>query len=140
MQKPIHTGNINGKPVRFFATPLNDGLPDFPWHSTNDLMSACNLDGTARQHFMRMAQRDHVGTMQTIATPDGVVTVAPHYHAQGFVDAMVHVKRVKKRARADYDMAIMEAGKALFPMGMSFEYMIAAFHRWSDTKPAVAGE
>lgn len=140
MQKPIYTGKINGKPVRFFSTPLADGRPDFPWHSSDDLMAACNLDGAARQHFLRMTQRDHAETVKTIATPEGLVTVAPHYQAQGLVDAMVHVKRVKKRARLDYDMAIMDAAKAMFPMGMSMEYMIAAFHRWSDTKQSVAGE
>lgn len=140
MQNTIYTGKVNGKPVRFFATPLSDGRPDFPWHSTDDLMSACNLDGAARKHFLRMAQRDHADTVRTIATPDGLVTVAPHYQAQGLVDAMVEVKRVKKGARNDYDTAIIKAGEAMCPLGMSFEYMIAAFHRWSDPKPAVSGE
>ncbi|MBK3775924.1 hypothetical protein GAY31_17455 [Azospirillum brasilense] len=134
MQKPIYIGTVNGHAVRFFKTPLNDGRPDFPWHSVDDLMKACNLDRGQRRHFLRMMQKDHPGTIRTIATQDGVVTVAPHFQAQGLVDAMVHVKQAGKSARSDYDMAIMEAGIAAIPGGPSFEYTIAAFHRWSGAK------
>lgn len=135
MHTPIHTGIIAGKPVRFFRTPLNDGRPDFPWHAVDDLMAACNLDRQRRRHFLRMMQKDHPGTMRTIATPNGIVTVAPHFQAQGLVDAMIHVGCASSTARRDYDTAIFEAGEKDQPEA-SFEYTIAAFHRWSDEKTA----
>jgi hypothetical protein len=35
--KPLHIGTVAGRTLRFFRTPLNDGRPDFPWHSFDDL-------------------------------------------------------------------------------------------------------
>jgi hypothetical protein len=40
---PIYTGQVNGYPVRFFKTPLEDGRPDFVWHSVGDLENAIGL-------------------------------------------------------------------------------------------------
>jgi hypothetical protein len=37
--KPLHVAIVTGKQLRFFRSPNNDGRPDFPWHSTNDLQS-----------------------------------------------------------------------------------------------------
>lgn len=129
---PIHIAMIAGHPVRFFRSPINDGRQDFPWHAVDDLMAACRLGRSERRHFMRMMQRDHKEMVRTVATADGIVTVAPHPHAQGLVDAMVEVGRVTSSARNDYDKAIFEASEKAKPGGLSINDAIAAFHRWSD--------
>jgi hypothetical protein len=130
--KPIYTGTINGRSVRFFETPLNDGKPDFAWHSTDDLMKAANLDPAMIDHFMRWSKADHGDVFRTIATPDGLVTVAPHFVAQGFTDAMVAVGRVPASFPNEYHTAVVSADDAL-PL-KDIDGIIAAFHRHGDTQ------
>ena len=38
---PIHTGRLNGQPVRFFKGP--SGGPELPWHAVEDLYRALGL-------------------------------------------------------------------------------------------------
>ncbi|CAK0742658.1 hypothetical protein WCLP8_1360002 [uncultured Gammaproteobacteria bacterium] len=72
------TATISGHSVRFFASPLSG--PDFPWHSFDDLAAACDLDQNQREHFLRMAKRDHPNSTRVIATNAGLVTISPHPH------------------------------------------------------------
>ena len=127
--KPIHTGTINGHPVRFFKTPMNDGRPDFAWHSTDDLMKAANLTPEMQEYFLRSMKADHSGLYQTVATPDGLVTVAPHCAAQGFTQAMVAIGKVPASFPDEYHTAAFEADDALPFKG--FDDIIGAFHRHS---------
>lgn len=131
---PIYTGTINGAPVRFFKTPLNDGKPDFAWHSTEDLMKAANLSKDQLAGFMQVMKADHPNTYRTIATHDGLVTVAPHFVAQGFTAVMEHVGQVPKGFKNEYLMASFEADDKLPFKG--FDEIAAAFHRHSTTKEA----
>lgn len=137
IRTPVHTGAVNGHSVRFFKTPLDDGRPDLPWHAVDDLMKACGLTRPAeRTHFLRMAQKDWGDCIRTVATASGPVTVGPHYMAQGLVGAMIHVRRVKKRAEMDYTKAAASALEALTgDLGdeASIGYAIAASHRWNDS-------
>jgi hypothetical protein len=36
MLMPLHTGDINGSPVRFFRSPIGDGRADLPWLAWDD--------------------------------------------------------------------------------------------------------
>ncbi len=136
IRAPIHTGTVNGQPVRFFKTPLDDGRPDFPWHATDDLMKACGLKQPAeREFFLRSTRKDWGGSVRTVATSSGPVTLAPHYMAQGLLGAMVHVRRVKKKAETEYALAATAAMDALtgdLGVQASIGYVVSAFHRWSD--------
>ncbi len=129
INKPIYTGTINGHPVRFFKTPMNDGKPDFAWHSTEDLMKAANLTADMIEYFMRSTKADHSNLYQTVATPNGLVTVAPHCVAQGFTQAMVAVGRVPASFPDQYHIAAFEADDAL--PAKDFDGIVAAFHRHS---------
>jgi hypothetical protein len=42
--EPLHVAIVNGKQLRFFRSPNNDGRADFPWHSTDDLQSVFGLN------------------------------------------------------------------------------------------------
>ena len=101
MIEPIHVATINGQPVRFFRTPNDDGKPDLPWHRVDDLHHCLGLDRVMRRYFLNML-RKRAG-IQTVATTDGIVTVAPHYMAQGTLDAMVAQRMVLPSVRTAYD-------------------------------------
>ena len=135
---PIHTATINGHAVRFFWPPINDGRPDFPWHAVNDLMTAIGLPPGMIEHFLRGAKQDHAEMHRTIATPDGLVTVAPHPVAQGFLGAMVHVGRAPKTVELEYTKAITEAGECL-PYSQTIDGVIAAYHRWNSAADSAGG-
>jgi hypothetical protein len=127
--KPIYTGIINGHPVRFFKTPMNDGKPDFAWHSTEDLMRAANLDTAMIEYFMRSTPSDQRSLYRTVATPDGLVTIAPHCVAQGFTGAMVAVGKAPASFPDEYHTAAFEADDKLPLKG--FDEIIGAYHRHS---------
>ena len=112
--KPLHVGTVCGQPVRFFKTPNDDGRPDFPWHSVDDMQRAIGLPDDARKVLMRnMRTVGGEDLFRTIATPEGLVTVAPHFMAQGMLDAAVATGKVSPAARSDYDRAGTPAFKAL---------------------------
>ena len=127
--KPIHTAVINGVNVRFFKTPLNDGKPDFAWHSVDDLMKAANLSKDRIEFFMQTMKADHPNAYVTVATPDGLVTIAPHFVAQGFTEAMVAIGRTPASFPHEYHTAAFDADDKL-PV-KDFGGIIAAFHRHS---------
>ncbi len=130
---PIHAATINGKPVRFFVSPLKDGRPDFPWHCVGDLMSALMMDQPTREHFFRSLRDGPTAVVVSIPTDSGIVQVCPHFMAQGLVDAMVAVGVAPKKSRKEYDNAIFEAGEAHMEIDCrvgGFEHTIAAFKRW----------
>ena len=103
--KPIHVATINGHPVRFFKTPNNDGKPDFAWHSSEDLMWAANIKPAMINRFMRCCKADYGDFYRTVATPDGLVTIAPHFIAQAFTTAMVEVGHVPASFVYEYQSA-----------------------------------
>lgn len=84
---PIHTGTVNGSPVRFFRGP--DARPDMPWHALGDLTRALELPRALRRHLLQMTQRAWAGTLRTVATAEGVTILAPHFVAQGLIGAAV---------------------------------------------------
>ena len=63
------------------------------------------------------------GGMQTVATPDGIVTVAPHPAAQGAIEAAIEAGRVPASLRAEYRHAELEALQRIAPPGFPVEYM-----------------
>lgn len=135
---PIHVDSINSNNVRFFKTPLNDGRPDFPWHSVDDLTKAVGLNREQRQYFLRGSQQDHAKLHRTIATPDGLTTIAPHCVAQGFLGAMVHVSRAPKSIELEYTRAVTAAGE-LLPYSQTLDGVVAAYHRWNSATTSTKG-
>jgi hypothetical protein len=136
--EPLHVATVDGQPLRFFRTPLNDGRPDLPWHCVDDLHRCLGLDRNARRAFLRRLQnaREWGKDVRTVATADGLITIAPHYMAQGWVDAMIHEGMAPARVRREYDLAGTDAMKKLgvpFPFGSDefFAWMKAAMNRWA---------
>jgi len=122
---PIYTGTIGAASVRFFKAPTP--LPNLPWHCHDDLLRALGLPRALRRHMQQMLQKHWGKDLKTVATSDGVVTIAPHFAAQGLLGAAVEVGGPS--FETEYAMQAAEALKALagdLPPAASFEFCIEA--------------
>src|SRR4051794_10610767 len=85
---PIYTGALNGQPLRFFKSPLPS--PHFPWHASDDLHRCMRLPREVRRRFREQLKSSEWGKdVRTVATADGIITIAPHWMAQGFIGSMI---------------------------------------------------
>jgi hypothetical protein len=135
MIEPLHVAAVGQHSLRFFASPLNDGRPDLPWHAVDDLHQCLRLDRRQRRIFLaklRKWKQPH-----TVATATGIVTLAPHFMAQGTVDAWVEDGYVPASVRDEYDHASSEALEKLM-LGLTFPseqwpaWLADAMNRWDD--------
>jgi hypothetical protein len=130
---PIHTGTINGETVRFFRSPRPGA--DFPWHAIDDLFAALKLPRGVRRHFRRTLVGDWKTDVRTIATHNGLVTIAAHSPAQGLLDAATEIgvmAEAAERAKRDYHREGGEALKIItahLPGMASVDYVVQAFKR-----------
>lgn len=108
VHSPIHIGTINRHQVRFFKGL--SGKPDMPWHAFDDLAKAVGFQEEMRRAFLQATQSDWKGQMQSIATSDGIVVIAPHYVAQGTVGAAIETRRCSPDVEVQY---AAEGAKAL---------------------------
>jgi hypothetical protein len=124
---PIYAGLINGRSVRFFRSP--NERPEMPWHVFDDLMQALELPRHFRRNYLQRVQRDFKHGLQSIATPEGILIIAPHWMAQGLVGASIDVGKHTESLREEYGE---ECGKALItltqhmPGQVQFEYATSA--------------
>jgi len=85
--EPIHVVEIDGMLLRHFASPLyaKHRQADLPWHSADDLRAILRLAGEVRDVFQRRMKADWE-EVRTVATPDGITTIAPHFMAEGMIE------------------------------------------------------
>lgn len=128
--RPAFVGRLNDKPLRFFKAPLPG--PHLPWHAAEDLHQCLALPRDLRRHFQQRLKssewKDHV---RTVAIAEGIVTIAPHFVAQGLIGAMQDVGRADARVEARYAMQAKEAWDAIYPGGNFAEalsLLVTAFH------------
>jgi hypothetical protein len=134
---PIHTGTVNGKPVRFFRSPLGDGRPDFPWLALDDLMAALALPRPIRRAFSQGLRSDWKDRIRIIMTAQGPTTVVPNAVAQGLFNAVVGQGLCPAALEAEYDDAVLTACPAL-TIGLDAEeehaFIAAATFRWAEVQ------
>lgn len=127
---PISTGTINGQPLRFFRSPRTAG-PDMPWHAADDLYHCLALPRDVRRTLQQMVRRDFGADAVMVATPTGIVTLAPHYAAQGLIAAALQLGGIADPSiEHQHVKAGAEAMKALtgdLPAIAAVEFAIAAF-------------
>src|SRR3712207_3966318 len=104
---PTHTGRLNGQPARFFTGP--SGGPELPWHAVEDLYQALGLPRSVRRQLLRMMQETWGQELRTVATRDGVGTIAPHFVAQGLLGAAAELMGSRAKAGADLESAYAHA-------------------------------
>lgn len=128
----LHAATIAGKTVRFVAPP-NPG-PDFPWHVADDLFVALRFPRPVRREFQQRLQGKFSGEVRTVATATGIVTICPHYMAQGSIGAGEEIGCAPYEANGDYARAGAAALTALTTgLGLngieSVAYVCEAFKR-----------
>ena len=127
---PLHIGTVNGQAVRFFASPLADGGPDFPWACLDDLMEVYGLPDAARTAMLGRLHALSASAM-TVTTEEGPVVILPHPDAQGMVHAMTKLRGMN--AEEDYALAGAAALKgqvADLTDKQLMAYSQAAISRW----------
>lgn len=89
VSSPIHSADIFGQELRYFASPiyLEQQQPDMPWHVFDDLMRILGLDKDAATFMMRKLRGDWPEP-RTIATSEGLLTITPHFMADGMLAAI----------------------------------------------------
>lgn len=111
LHSPIHAGAIGSVTLRFFRSPSDE--PDTPWIVVDDLARCLDFDQALRQLFHRGLQSDWASAVRTIATADGVVTIGPHFMAQGLLEAAVELNAAAQEVRDGYYRAGGRAMKVL---------------------------
>lgn len=130
LSAPAHIGTLNNRPLRFFKAPLP--APHLPWHAAEDLHQCLALPCDLRRHFQQqLKSSDWKNDVRTVATTDGIVTIAPHFIAQGLIGAMQGVGRADARTEIQYARQAKEAWDAIYP-GRNFTEALSllaeAFH------------
>jgi hypothetical protein len=124
MSKPLFSATVGGRALRFFKPP--DGGPDFPWHSVDDLGRCLGLN---RAHRKILHSKYLRGSWPkgTVAVGNEIITIAPHFVAQGSIDAMVEVGQAPASVRIEYDRA---ATDAMISMPLPFAFGTSGWAAW----------
>src|SRR5262245_42237874 len=107
MSKPLHVATVGGHLLRFFKTPLDDGLPDMPWVAIDDLGRCIGLSRAHRRIHRALFHRLEIA--RTVTTPNGRVRIIPHAIARAAVEAMIDTSRAPASARDEYVDASADA-------------------------------
>ena len=109
VEAPLHVATVSGLPVRFFKPPSD--ARDFervPWHCNTDLMTAAGLPPDRVAHNLRCVKRDQPAAHRTVATPDGLVTMGPHWAAGALLGGLIQVGLTTEAVRTGYEAAFAE--------------------------------
>lgn len=109
--KPVFTGTLNGHPLRFFKAPSDE--PQLIWHSWDDLVASANLPRSLRRAFKTSLQDEYGTEIRTVATAEGITTIAPHFMAQGFIGSMIEMGYAPASTEMSYTIQSVDAWNAL---------------------------
>ena len=130
LASPAYTGTVNDKPLRFFKAPLQGA--QLPWHAAADLHHCLSLPRDLRRHFRQsLRSSEWKDDVRTIATHDGIVTIAPHFMAQGLIGAMQEAGRADARTEILYTKEVKKAWDLIYPggdFGEAIALLVAAVH------------
>jgi len=88
--EPLHVAVVNDKQLRFFRSPLNDGRPEFPWHSTDDLHGVFGLNRAQSRIMTTMwSNGPYEDVFHNLETSEGLVAIAPHCVAAAAISSLV---------------------------------------------------
>jgi hypothetical protein len=125
---PIHTAALGNSTLRFFKSPLAG--PDLPWHVHDDLAACLGLPRDARRQFrQKLIGGPFKGDVRTVATASGIVTIAPHFAAQGLIGAAMQIGLASHALEAEYVAAAIASFRVItgdLPPMAALELAIAA--------------
>ena len=77
----LYTATINQRQLRFVKTPLDDGRPDLPWHSVEDLLRVLRKLRQFRRFFL-----PRTDFLKIIDIQGEKIIVAPHFLAHKLLE------------------------------------------------------
>ncbi len=112
-ETPLLTAKVNGRILRFFRPPRREE-PDLPWVSLDDLERCLGFPPEVRENMLRAlkACRWRTGTA-TMASDGEIVTVVPHFMAQGLLESCVAARLAPAESDRDYYRAASKALQAM---------------------------
>ncbi|WP_404379943.1 hypothetical protein [Caenispirillum salinarum] len=87
MAPVIHTGRVDGSPVRFFRSP-HFPAPDLPWPDLPALLMALGLAEGDALHVLHKLQRDWPGLARRIPTAEGFAVAVPFFTARDLAQSL----------------------------------------------------
>jgi hypothetical protein len=120
LSEPIHIATIDGKPLRFFRSPVKD--PDMPWFAIDDLPRCFGLSRLTCMVLETMKRGlRYADVVRRVSTLDGTVTIAAHSAAQGFFGAAEQQGELPKSALMTYlEAGVPATQKLLRDAGVKF--------------------
>lgn len=90
VETPLYEASHDGGRLRLFRSPLHlrYNRADMPWHSTDDLRRLAGFSEDGDRTFQTLLRQDWKEP-ETIATQDGITTIAPHFMAEGLIGSML---------------------------------------------------
>ena len=123
---PIHTGTLFGKPLRFFKI---EGR--MPFHAYDDLLKCLRLPRDVRRQFQQRLVNEWKGECRTVATPGGIVVIAPHAFAQAMLEIVAKSPFSPLPAPANAEsLYAVEAAAALEKMTEHLPFGTDAWFGW----------
>lgn len=133
MITPILEHDIDGKRLRYFTSPefQNFRKADMPWHSADDLSIVLGLPQEASEMLKRKLREDWNRDVKTVATPEGITTIAPHFMAQGLIASLERELGEERASRilSGYTAGGLKAMRAMtahLSPSMRLSFMMAA--------------
>lgn len=124
---PLHIGRLNDRPLRFFRAPVSGN--QLPWHAWEDMQACLDLAPDIRAYFRRCLMEDWASDVRTVATSEGIVTIAPHWMAQGIIGAIGEIKGTEPTWSIAYTGQMVAAWGVLtgdMPASASMELLAVA--------------
>ena len=125
---PLYLGTLNGKPLRFFKAPVQG--THLPWHVSDDLKLALDMPRSLRRAFQQQIRSSEwAKDVHTVATEAGIVTIAPHFMAQGIIGSKIDVGVATPATEIAYGKLLVEAWKLVtgdLPLQARMDLLMAA--------------
>jgi hypothetical protein len=138
-QEPLLVGAVNGHDLRFFRPPRRSE-PDLPWIALDDLERCLGFPAEIREQMLRaLSDGGWRPATTTVACASGIVTIVPHFMAQGLLESCIAARLVPAETDRAYYRAGSQALRAMIahlPPGErpihALEAMAAGMRRDSD--------
>ena len=109
---PLHTAQIGRGTLRFFPPP--PGATELPRHCHDDLAICLGFRPPDRRGLQAiLADGPYAREVLTVATAEGLVTIAPHFAAVALIGCCVHVRIAPPEFEHEYFDAVIEAFKRM---------------------------
>ena len=112
-EPPLLVADVNGRALRFFRPPRREA-PDLPWIALDDLERCLGFPPEVRETMLRQLKlSDWRAETMTVASEGEIVTVIPHFIAQGLIESCIAAGIAPPETDRGYYRAAPKALKAM---------------------------